>query len=158
MFVDRARFVAHRDAGGFLEWNEFAGNGHLYGTPVPEAGESRDLLLEIDVNGAETVRRRIPQALVVLLVPPSPAAQEARLRGRGDPEEHIRARLAIAAEEEGRGRALADAVVVNDELDRAVEEVAAIVERRRREDRDDPAGTTGFVGADGGAAGSDTTD
>lgn len=115
-------------------------------------------MLEIDVNGAETIRRRIPEALVVLLVPPSPHDQEARLRGRGDDEEHVRARLAMAAEEEARGRSIADAVVVNDHLERAVEEVAAIVERRRREGLQGSADTVGSTGADRDPAGRDTTD
>lgn len=131
VFVDRESFIAHRDAGGFLEWNEFAGNGHLYGTPVPDESDPRDLVLEIDVNGAEWVRRRRPDALVVLLLPPSLTELEGRLRSRGDPEEPLRARLALAAEEEERGRTVADAVVVNDDLDRAVAEVAAIVAGRR---------------------------
>jgi guanylate kinase len=68
---------------------------------------------------------------VVLVLPPSRAAQEERLRGRGDAEESIAHRLAKADEEEATGRALADHVVINDDLGRAVDEVVGIVEAHR---------------------------
>lgn len=132
-FVTRDAFEAHARAGGFVEWAEFLGN--LYGTPVPRPPSGCDVLLEIDVQGAAQVRRQRPDALLVLLAPPSPEVQAARLRGRGDPEEHVARRLAAGAEELAVGRTLADVVVVNDELDRAVAEIAAIVDRRRRQGR-----------------------
>lgn len=130
-FVDAAAFAAHLARGGFLEHDEFLGN--LYGTPAPEILDDpeHDLLLEINVQGAEQVRRSRPDALVVLLVAPTRAVQEARLRARGDDDAHVAKRLAIADAEEAKGRTLADAVVVNDDLDRAVAEVAGIVASRR---------------------------
>ena len=130
-FVDRAAFEAHLARGGFLEYDEFL--GHLYGTPVPDTLDDpdHDLLLEINVQGAEQVRHHRPDALVVLLVAPTREVQEARLRARGDDDEHVAKRLALADAEEAKGRALADAIVVNDELDRAVAEVAGILDRRR---------------------------
>ena len=91
-----------------------------------------DVLLEIDVQGAAQVRARHPQAVVVFIEAPSRQAQEERLRGRGDREDLIARRLAAAPEEERAGRALADHIVVNEDLDRAVEEVAAILESRRQ--------------------------
>ena len=134
VFVDRERFLAHLDAGGFLEHDEFLGN--LYGTPVPEDdgdAAGTDLLLEINVQGAEQVLAHRPDAVVVFLLPPSRAVQETRLRARGDDEEHVQQRLAIADAEEAKGRRLAAHLVVNDDLDRAVAEVAGIlVDRRRR--------------------------
>lgn len=69
--------------------------------------------------------------MVVFVEVPSREAQRARLRGRGDEDDVIARRLAAAPEEERAGRALADHVVVNDDLDRAVAEVAAILESRR---------------------------
>lgn len=129
VYVDRPTFQARADAGGFLERAEVF--GHLYGTPWPEPPEGDDVLLEIDVQGAAQVKARHPQAVVIFVVPPSRAVQEARLRGRGDPPELIARRLGGAAAEEESGRALADHVVVNDVLERAVGEVAAILESRR---------------------------
>jgi guanylate kinase len=130
-FTDRASFEAHLARGGFLEYDEFLGN--LYGTPVPDTLDDpdRDLVLEINVQGAEQVREHRPDALVVLLVAPSRHVQEARLRVRGDDEEHVQQRLALAEVEEAKGRQLADAIVVNDDLERAVSEVAGILASRR---------------------------
>ena len=128
-FVDRATFEEHVADGGFVEWAEVFGN--LYGTPVPEPPSGHDVLLEIDVQGAEQVRARMPDAVVILLLAPSRRAQEERLRGRGEDEATVSRRLAEAEREEAKGRELADHVVVNDELTRATEEVAAIVEAHR---------------------------
>ncbi|MFN2608350.1 MAG: guanylate kinase [Acidimicrobiales bacterium] len=128
-FVDDATFDAHLRAGGFLESATVF--DHRYGTPLPEPPAGHDVLLEIDVQGAASVRAARPDAVVVLVVPPSRAVQEARLRGRGEDEATIRRRLAEADREEAEGRALADHVVLNDDLSRATEEVAAIVGRHR---------------------------
>ncbi len=130
MFVDRETFDAHIEAGGFLEWAEVFGN--RYGTPWPEPPADHDVLLEIDVQGATQVKERHSGAVVVFIEAPSREAQEARLRGRGDREDLIARRLAAAPEEERVGRELADHIVVNDDLDRAIEEVAAILESRRQ--------------------------
>lgn len=129
MWVDRDRFEAAAATGQFLETNDFL--GHLYGTPLHDAPEGRDLVLEIDVNGAEQVRARHPGAVVILVVPPSEDEQRARLAGRGDDAAAAEARLALGRDEIARGRALADHVVVNDDLDRAVDEVAGIIADRR---------------------------
>ena len=128
-FVDSPSFEAHAAAGGFLEWNSVF--GHLYGTPVPDAPGGHDVLLEIDVQGARDVKERQPDAVVVLVLPPSREAQEERLRRRGDRPESIARRLAMAAGEEDAGRALADHVVVNDDLGRAIDEAVGIVETHR---------------------------
>jgi guanylate kinase len=129
-FVDRDRFLEHLAAGGFLEHDDFLGN--LYGTPVPDDTLDGDLLLEINVQGAEQVLGRVDDPLVILLVAPSPEVQEARLRARGDTDEHVRMRLDLAHVEEEKGRRVASAVVVNDDLARAVGEVAGIIADRRR--------------------------
>ena len=130
VFVDEPTFDAHLGAGGFLEWAQVF--GHRYGTPWPEPPEDHDVLLEIDVQGAAQVRAKHPEAVVVFIEAPSRQAQEERLRRRGDREDVIARRLAAAPEEERTGRALADYVVVNDDLNRAVDEVAAILESRRQ--------------------------
>jgi guanylate kinase len=128
-FVDRAAFEANRDKGGFVEWDEHL--GHLYGTPRVDTPQDKDLILEIDVNGAEQIRDKHPDALVILVVPPSRQALKERLIQRGDDPESVEARLSRADMEVEKGRPLADHVVVNDDLGRATEEVAGILERHR---------------------------
>lgn len=129
VFVDHETFLAKRDSGGLLEWAEFL--GQMYGTPVPDPPSGSDVLLEIDVQGAEQVRRQFPDAVVVLVLAPSPEVQAERLRLRGDDEEHVAKRLEVAELEERVGRRLADHVVVNDDIDRATSELAAIVGMHR---------------------------
>ncbi len=124
-FVDRAAFMARVDEGGFLEWAEVF--DHLYGTPLPEAADDHDVILEIDVQGAQQVRERIPGSVVVFVRPPSRAEQERRLRSRGDDPGLIERRLSKADAEEEVGIALADLVVVNDELERATDVVRAFL-------------------------------
>jgi guanylate kinase len=131
VFVDADRFEENEARGGFLETNRFAANGHCYGTPWPEEPEGRDVLLEIDLNGARQVKERIGGAKLVLIVAPDQDELERRLRGRGDSEEHVQRRLALADLEVEEGRSIADAVVVNDDLNRAVDEVAGILEGYR---------------------------
>ena len=128
-FVDDATFEAHAEAGGFVESASVF--GHRYGTPHPDAPPGHDVLLEIDVQGAEQVRASHPDAVVILVVAPSREVQQERLRTRGDDDATIARRVAEAEREEAAGRSLADHVVVNDDLVRATEEVAAIVERHR---------------------------
>jgi guanylate kinase len=130
-FVDRADFLARVAQGGFLEYTEFPGTGHLYGTPNLDPPDGQDVILEIELNGAQQVKERCPSAKLIVVVPPSHAAQEARLRARGDDEEHIRRRLEVGAEEEQLGLTIADAVVVNDDIERAAQEVAGIIARYR---------------------------
>jgi guanylate kinase len=134
VFVDRERFGEKVASDGFLEWAEFLGN--LYGTPVPAPPPGRDTLLEIEVQGARQVHERDPAALLIFVVPPSPEEQQRRLRGRGDPEELIEKRLAKAAEERAAAAELGAAVVVNDDLERAVEEVASLIASARAQRRD----------------------
>jgi DNA-directed RNA polymerase subunit omega len=127
--VDRETFDGMIEGGRFLEWAEFL--GERYGTPWPDVPAGSDVLLEIDLQGAEQVRDRYPDAVLVLLLPPSPEVQAERLRMRGEDPETIAARLAVGREEELRGSQIADAIVVNDNIERAVAEVAGILARYR---------------------------
>lgn len=127
VFVDRQAFVDRIAEKGFVEWTEFEGTGHLYGTPTVDAPDGRDVVLEIELDGAQQIKGRYPDAVLVLIVAPSAAAQEERLRVRGDDDDSVQRRLEVGAEEEHLGRALADHVVVNDDVDRAAHEVAGIL-------------------------------
>lgn len=125
VFVDRGTFESRVTAGGFLEWTEFLGN--LYGSPMPTADQDRDIVLEIELNGAEQVKARHPAAIMVFVAPPSREEQRRRLIARGDSEQHVAERLRKAEEEEARGSLQADIVVVNDDLARAVGEVEGFI-------------------------------
>ena len=119
-------------AGGFLEWTEFLGN--YYGTPRPERlndPDAPDIVLEIELDGAQQVKKQYPQAILIFVLPPSREEQERRLRGRGDPGDKVLARLRKAELEEPVGRQQADYVVVNDELERTVDEMISIIDRER---------------------------
>ena len=129
VFVDRDAFRSRIASGGFLEWTEFPGNGHLYGTPVPEPGDG-DLVLEIELDGAHQVKRSNPEAVMVF-VTASRAEREQRLFGRGDAPEAIARRLEVGDHEVAEGTRMADYVVVNDDVDRAARELADIIGKRR---------------------------
>ena len=89
-------------SGGMLEYTEYCGN--FYGTPLKEAQEvldsGKNLILEIEVEGARNIKNRFPEAVLIMLLPPSFKVQEQRLRGRGtETEEKILERLARTREE-----------------------------------------------------------
>jgi guanylate kinase len=139
-FISRDEFQRMIDAGEFLEYADVFGN--YYGTSrqslTDAFSKSKDLLLDIDVQGASQVRAKIPDAVTIFLMPPSPEILAMRLRNRSRAEgavqeEIIRRRLARARAEIENYREY-DYILVNDILDRAVEEMAAIVaaERMRR--------------------------
>jgi guanylate kinase len=128
-FVSPEEFARMVEAGEFLEHARVFDN--RYGTPraqVEQAlGAGRSLILEIDWQGARQVRAALPEAVTVFVLPPSRAELERRLRGRGtDAEEVVQRRLRDAAGDMGHWAEF-DHVVVNDDFDRAVAELAAIV-------------------------------
>ncbi len=129
-FLNEEAFERLARAGGFLEQAEVF--GHRYGTPRRwveerlEAGE--DVILEIDVQGAEQVRGTIPEAVLVFLDAPSSEELERRLRSRGTEDEVSLSRRLATAERERGQRERFDHVVVNDDLERASAQVAAIIE------------------------------
>ena len=133
-FVDRTTFDEAITRDTFLEWAEFHGN--LYGTPRLSAPDGEDVLLEIEVQGAEQVLAQRPDAAVFLILPPSMERLEEGLRTRGDDEAHVVDRLSSAPFELERGHELASYVVVNDDLERATKEILSILEELRRLRRD----------------------
>lgn len=136
-FISRDEFQRMIDAEEFLEYAEVFGN--YYGTArhsLTEAfAQGRDLLLDIDVQGAAQVRARVPDSVSIFVMPPSPDILATRLRNRSRAEgavqdEVIHRRLAKARQEIENYREYGY-ILVNDVLDRAVEEMAAIVVAER---------------------------
>ena len=129
-FLSEREFERRLAAGEFLEHAEYAGN--RYGTLSSEidrarAAGARALVLEIEVQGARQVREALPAAVQVFIAPPSEEALRTRLVGRGSDEpEQIERRLAVAREELA-ARDEFEHVIVNDRLEEAVEELAALV-------------------------------
>ena len=101
-FITKEDFIDRINSGMMLEHTEYCGN--FYGTPLKEAEEvlasGKHLILELEMEGAMNVKRMYPDAVLILLIPPNYATQEARLRGRAtETEEKILARLAKARQE-----------------------------------------------------------
>lgn len=128
-FVDRATFLAHVEDDGFLEWVEFL--DYLQGTPVPAPPRGSDVLLEIDVQGAAQIKAMDPDAVLLFLDAPSVDEQEARLRARGDSDERVAQRLETAIAERAGAKELGCIIVINDDLDRTVAELAEIIASHR---------------------------
>ena len=132
-FVTPEQFRTHIDEGGFLEWTEFL--GHFYGTPLPRPTVGSDVVLEIEVDGAQQVKRVQPDAMLIFVLPPTRVEQERRLRERGDREEKVLARLRKAETEEPVGLELAYFVVVNDDLGTTIDEMLRIIDGARSRPR-----------------------
>ncbi len=121
-FLERKKFNELIQNAGFLEWAQFAGN--CYGTPRKEILEKlengKSVLLEIELEGARQVRKTFPNAFQIFLAPPNFEELEKRIRGRGtDTEDAIQRRL-LRAKEELKAVNEFDAVVVNDDLEKAL--------------------------------------
>ncbi len=133
-FTDRARFEERIAANGLIEYAQYCGN--YYGTPRAYVEEQisagRNVLLEIEIQGALKIKELFPESLLLFVTPPSAAELERRLRGRGtETEEVIASRLARASEE-AEGMEAYDYIVINDDLVTCVEELHRIVEAARR--------------------------
>jgi guanylate kinase len=125
--VDEFRRMTH--AGELIEWAEV--HGRMYGTPlrnVRQAQENGDfLILDIDVQGAAQIRKHVPEAVHVFILPPSGQELCERLSGRGSEDgEAVRQRLAKAREEIHRAGSF-DYLVINDDLDRAVDAIEGVL-------------------------------
>lgn len=137
-FVSETRFRELVHAGHFLEHAEYGGN--VYGTSWGAIDEplaaGRDVVLEIEVQGAAQVKQRIPEACLIFLLPPSLAVLEERLRGRGTDEEAVIQRRMSLSDRELAAAVHFDFAVVNDDLERAVAEVLLVIRavRAGRED------------------------
>ena len=131
-FVSRERFEEMIAHGELLEWAEYSGN--CYGTPkasvVEHMDEGRQVILEIDVQGAFQIREKLPQAHLVFIEPPSLEELERRLRGRGTEDEATIRRRLEAAELELSRKMEYDIRLVNDNLDEAARKLAAYVDEQ----------------------------
>lgn len=128
-FVSREEFLKRRDSGELFEWAELYGD--LYGTPAAfveqQLGEGNGVLLEIDIQGGENVKKKRSEAVLIFLLPPSFEELERRLRSRKtDTEEEIARRLEIARKELNN-HDMYDYLVVNDVIERCVEDVLSII-------------------------------
>ena len=127
-FVDRPAFQERIASGAFAEWAEYAGN--LYGTSVSEvdrvAAAGGDLLLDVEVVGAANLKARFPDAVSFFILPPSFAELERRLRARGTESESVIERRLATARRELDAAINFDHLLVNDDLDRAYGDMAAL--------------------------------
>jgi guanylate kinase len=129
-FMSDAEFERLAGEGALLEHATYS--GRRYGTPrsevEPRLAEGRSVVLEIEVQGARQVRQAMPEAVQVFIAPPSPAALRARLEGRAtDRPEEIERRLS-AAQDELDARPEFGHVIVNDDLERATDELVRLVQ------------------------------
>lgn len=140
-FLEPSDFQRLATQGEFLEWAEYAGN--LYGTPRTKVEEElaagRDVILEIELEGARAVAERCPDALLIFIMPPSLEELHRRLKGRRtESEASLKRRLSRAREEiaeikQGTWQAPRqfDYVILNDNVERASRELADIIRRTR---------------------------
>ena len=149
-YITREAFEARIAAGEMLEYTQYCGN--YYGTPLKEAQEvlqsGKNLILEIEVEGAANVKRICPDAVLIMLLPPSHAEQERRLRGRGtEPEDKILARLA-QAREEIKQLGIYDYIVYNQDgaAEECAQDISSIIRAERLSRRRNPDAERRFLG------------
>lgn len=134
-FISRDDFEDMVAQGEILEFTSYCGN--YYGTPKKEAeritGEGRDLILEIEVDGAGQIKRLVPDAVTVMLIPPSVSELENRLRGRGTETDQVIANRLARARDEIKLAKTYDYVVVNENggIDRCAETIRDIIRAER---------------------------
>lgn len=138
-FISREEFEQMLREDKLLEHNVFVGN--YYGTPREPVekciSEGKDIFVEIDVNGAAQIREKMPQAISIFVMPPSMSRLRERLTSRGtEKADVIEKRLTEAAREIKRANEY-DYIVINDELSKAVEEVADIIRGKSQFTRDE---------------------
>ncbi len=139
-FVSREEFESMIKKDKFLEWAEV--HDFLYGTSFTEVekafGEGKDLILDVDIQGANAIKRKMTDAVTVFVLPPSWEALKERLSFRENNEEVVEKRLKRAKEELKEWKNF-DYVIINDNLKRAVTELSSIIlaERAKRKRRED---------------------
>jgi guanylate kinase len=132
-FVDTDTFESMVEQGGFLEHAQVYGNyyGTAEATVDRELAAGRDVILEIDWQGAAQVRRLRPECVSIFILPPSRAALEERLRGRAQDDEAVIAKRMKAAKDEMSHYAESDYLIVNDDFYQALVELRAVIVTQR---------------------------
>ncbi|MDE6656621.1 MAG: guanylate kinase [Anaeroplasmataceae bacterium] len=128
-FVSKEEFKKRKAAGKFLETAEFVGN--YYGTPLDKVNEQLDLgnevVLEIEVDGAQQVKKKMPDCVMIFIVPPGKQALYDRLKRRGTESEPVIRERIEKANREFKVAHLYDYIVVNDEVNNAADRIMAII-------------------------------
>ena len=134
-FVSHEKFDNMIAEDGFLEYAEYVGN--KYGTPKEAVfrmlDEGLDVILEIEVKGFLQIKKACPECVTIFIAPPSFEELQLRLRGRGTEDEEVIAERLKTAERELQHQHLFDYVVINDDVDRAADEVLSIIANRKNE-------------------------
>jgi guanylate kinase len=133
-FTDRKHFEETIKQDGLIEYAPYCGN--YYGTPKAYVEEQlaagKNVILEIEIQGALKIKEKFPESLLIFLTPPSADELKRRLEGRGTEEPEVVAKRLARAQEESEGVEAYDYIVINDSLDECVEEVHQLVNAARR--------------------------
>ena len=128
-FVSKEEFIKRQKEGKFLETAEFVGN--YYGTPLDKVNEQLDMgnevVLEIEVEGAQQVKKKVPDCVMIFIVPPGKEALYERLKRRGTETESVISERIEKANREFKLAHLYDYIVVNDEVNNAADRIMAII-------------------------------
>ncbi len=128
-FVSKEEFIRRQQEGKFLETAEFVGN--YYGTPLDKVNEQLDMgnevVLEIEVEGAQQVKKKVPDCVMIFIVPPGKQALYERLKRRGTETETVISERIEKANREFKLAHLYDYIVVNDEVNNAADRIMAII-------------------------------
>jgi guanylate kinase len=128
-FVDERTFTEMIERGAFLEWARVF--DHLYGTSLSGVREltasGRDILLDVDIQGGRNIKARFPESVLIFLVPPSLQVLEKRLRRRGTDDDAVVEGRMSRASDDIRNCTWYDYIVVNDRLEKAIDETHAII-------------------------------
>ena len=134
-FVTREKFEKTIAENGLLEYAEYCGN--YYGTPrafvEEQLNAGKNVILEIEIQGATNIKKAFPESLLIFITPPSAAELERRLKGRGTETDDVIAKRLKRAFEESDGMDTYDYIVVNDDLEECVDEVHRIIDLARHQ-------------------------
>lgn len=133
-FTSRDKFEEEIAANGLIEYAQYCGN--YYGTPrayvEEQLSSGRNVILEIEIQGALKIKELFPESLLLFVTPPTAAELERRLKGRGTETDEVIAQRLARASEESEGMEAYDYIVINDNLEACVEELHRVVEAAGR--------------------------